>query len=68
MKSLKYLRVFQLQWDMHKVKVIKSYTGLFNEYVKRSLSSVAFPHAAFVMTGLPLKNIHWFDWRLVIEG
>lgn len=36
MKSLEYLRVFQLQWDMHKVKVIKSYTGLFNECVERS--------------------------------
>lgn len=28
MKSLEYLRVFQLQCDMHKVKVIKSCAGL----------------------------------------
>lgn len=53
MKSLEYLRVFQLQRDMHKVKVIKSYTGLFNEYVKQSpIPSVAIPHPAFVMNSL----------------
>lgn len=57
---------------MHKVKVIKSYTGLFNEYVKRSpISSVGVPHPAFVMNSLRpllLRNIHWLDGRLVIEG
>lgn len=53
MKSLEYLRVFHLQRDMHKVKVIKSRTGLFNEYVEQPpISSVAIPHPAIVTNSL----------------
>lgn len=73
MKSSEYLRV--LQWDMHKVKVIMSYTGLFNEYVKWFF--FFFPLCPnptpcicneWFKAPFALKNIHWFDGRLVIEG
>lgn len=56
---------------MHKVKVIKSYTELFNEYVKRVFlcrSPTSCICNERFKAPFALKNIHWFDGRLVIEG